>query len=443
MKTKGIELYFNDFFEKEKLDKNKKYLLAVSGGVDSMVLLNLFQVFNFKFSVCSCNFLLRSEESDDDILLVKTVCDKNKIKFYKKSFETKSYSKENNISIQMASRELRYEWFDELSKKNKYDFIVTAHHRDDNIETILFNFIKTTGYKGISGIQKKSKNLIRPLLDLDKKDLISYAKNKKLSWRDDSSNEDDKYSRNKIRNKVIPLLSEINNSLGKSILESSKRINKVEEFMVYHLNEFTKKYVNHSSNFVEVNKSFLNDSYYELLIYDFLREYGFKYDQISQFIKIIKKNNNQKFYSKKYTLCNDRYSFFIVNSDTKNKVNIQIKSIGEISKEGIKLSLSKYDKQNFILNNNKSNAQLDYDKVLFPLTFRKYKKGEKFIPLGMKKHKKISSFLSDAKVSWYEKNNQFIIEDSNKKIIWVVGHQISDEYKVKSSTKTILDFEII
>ena len=280
-------------------------------------------------------------------------------------------------------------------------------------------------------------------MDLDKKDLISYAKNKKLSWRDDSSNEDDKYSRNKIRNKVIPLLSEINNSLGKSILESSKRINKVEEFMGYHLNEFTKKYVNHSSNFIEVNKSFLNDSYYELLIYDFLREYGFNYDQISQFIKIIKKNNNQKFYSKKYTLCNDRYSFFIVNSDTKNKVNIQIKSIGEISKEGIKLSLSKYDKQNFILNNNKSNAQLDYDKVLFPLTFRKYKKGEKFIPLGMKKHKKISSFLSDAKVSWYEKNNQFIIEDSNKKIIWVVGHQISDEYKVISSTKTILDFEII
>ena len=443
MKTKDIELYFNDFFEKEKLDKNKKYLLAVSGGVDSMVLLNLFQVFNFKFSVCSCNFLLRSEESDDDILLVKTVCDKNKIKFYKKSFETKSYSKENNISIQMASRELRYEWFNQLSKKNKYDFIVTAHHRDDNIETILFNFIKTTGYKGILGIQKKLKNLIRPLLDLDKKDLISYAKNKKLSWRDDKSNEDNKYSRNKIRNKIIPLLSEINDSLGKSILESSKRINKVEEFIDHHLKEFTKKYVNHSSNFTEVNKSFLNNNHYELLIYDFLRGYGFNYDQISQFIKILKKNNNQKFYSKKYTLCNDRYSFFIVDSNIKNKVNTQIKSIGEVSKGGIQLSLTKYDKQNFILNNNRSNAQLDYDKVSFPLTLRNYKKGEKFIPLGMKKHKKISSFLSDAKVSWYEKNNQLIIEDSKKKIIWVVGHQINDEYKVISSTKTVLDFEII
>ncbi|MBV19733.1 MAG: tRNA lysidine(34) synthetase TilS [Cytophagia bacterium] len=443
MKTKDIELYFNHFFKKEMLDKNKKYLLAVSGGVDSMVLLNLFQVFNFNFSVCSCNFLLRSRESDEDVLLVKTVCDNNNIKFYKKSFETKIYSKENNISIQMASRDLRYEWFNELLEKNNYDFIVTAHHRDDNIETILFNFIKTTGYKGIAGIKKKSKNLIRPLLDIDKKDLISYAKIKKLQWREDKSNEDNKYSRNKIRNKVIPLLSEINDSLGKSIIESTQRINKVEEFVGYYLNDFKKKYVNYSSSFIEVNKSFLNNNYYELLIYDFLRVYGFNYDQISQFIKIIRNNNNQKFYSKEYTLCNDRYSFFIVDSDIQNKVNFQIKSLGEVCNNGIKLSISKYDKQNFTLNNNSSNAQLDYDKVLFPLTLRNYRKGEKFIPLGMKKHKKISSFLSDSKVSWYAKNNQFIIEDSNKKIIWVVGHQISDEYKVESSTKRVLDIEII
>jgi len=443
MKTKDIEQYFNDFFGKEKLGKNKRYLLAVSGGVDSMVLLNLFRVLKFKFSVCSCNFLLRSGESDEDISFVKSICDKNKIKFYQKNFETKRYSKENNISIQMASRDLRYQWFNDTLKKNKYDFIVTAHHRDDNIETILFNFIKTTGYKGILGIQKESKKIIRPLLDIGKKDLIRYAENKKLRWREDKSNNENKYSRNKIRNKVIPLLSEINDSLGKSILESSKRINKVEQFINYHLDEFTKKYVNHRPNCIEVSKSFLNDNHYELLIYDFLRGYGFNYDQISQFIKSIKNNNNQKFYSKKYTLCNDRYSFFIVDSDFKNKVNIQIKSLGEVSNRDIKLSISKYDKQNFVLNNNRSNAQLDYDKVSFPLTFRNYKKGEKFIPLGMKKHKKISSFLSDAKVSWYEKNNQFIIEDSNNKIIWLVGRQISDEYKVISTTKTVLDFEII
>jgi len=443
MKTKDIEVYFKDFFRKEKIDKSKKYLLAVSGGVDSIVLLNLFKVLRFKFSVCSCNFLLRSKDSDQDILFVKSICDKNKIKFYHKSFETKIYSDENKISVQMASRDLRYQWFNELLKKNNYDFLVTAHHLDDNIETILFNFIKTTGYKGISGIEKKSKNIIRPLLEIGKTDLIKYAKNNNLRWREDKSNYENKYSRNKIRNEVIPILSEINESLGKSILESSKRINKVEEFVDYHLKKFREKYVSHSTNFTEVSKTFLNESNNSLLIYDFLRSYGFHYDQISQFFKTIKINNNQKFYSDKYTLCNDRHSFFIIDSNFKNKVNIKIKSLGEISIGDIKLLVTKYKKENFSLNKNRSNAQLDYDKIVFPLTFRNYKEGEKFIPLGMSKNKKVSSFLSDAKVSWYEKMHQLVLEDSNKKIIWLVGHQINNEFRVNIKTKTVLDIEII
>ena len=443
MKSKDIEVYFKDFFRKEKIDKSKKYLLAVSGGVDSIVLLNLFKDFRFNFSVCSCNFLLRSKESDADILFVKSICEKNKINFYQKSFETKTYSVENNISVQMASRDLRYRWFNELLKKNKYDFLVTAHHRDDNIETILFNFIKTTGYKGISGISKKSKKIIRPLLDIGKKDLLKYAKNNNLRWREDKSNNENKYSRNKIRNKVIPILSEINESLGKSILESTKRINKVEEFIDYHIKKFKEKYVSYNSNFIEIKKSFLDEGNYSLLIYDFLRDYGFNYDQISQLMQSINKNNNQKFYSKKYILSNDRDSFFIFDSSFKNKINIEIKSLGEILIGDIKLSISRYEKDNFILNKSSSNAQLDYEKVLFPLTLRNYKEGEKFIPLGMKKNKKISSFLSDAKVSWYDKNNQLVVVDSNNKIIWLVGHQINNEFRVFNKTKTILDFEII
>ena len=186
MKTNNVLSYFKNFFLENKINTNEvTFLLAVSGGVDSIVLLELFKESRFNFSVATCNFNLRNKNSDKDLKFVNNICLENKIKFYSKSFNVSEFSKEKKISIQMAARNLRYKWFNKILKNNKYHYLVTGHHNDDNIETILFNFIKTTGYKGIGGIPKLKNNIIRPLIDLSKNDLLIFAKKNNLVWRED------------------------------------------------------------------------------------------------------------------------------------------------------------------------------------------------------------------------------------------------------------------
>ncbi len=440
-----IEKKFISYFKENNLSLNdKKYLLAVSGGVDSMVMLNLFLKFKLNFSVCTCNFNLRGIESEKDILHVEKFCKKRNISFFSKKFNTSEYSKKNKISIQMSCRNLRYSWFRSLIEKKDYDYIVTAHHNDDNIETILFNFIKTTGYKGMVGIPKSSNNILRPLLDIRKKEILLYAKNNEIDWRDDISNNDNKYIRNKIRNKLIPIISEINPSYDNSINKSFKRLEKLENFINYHIKKFVSQFVYENKKYVEVSKKFLNQNYDQsVIIYDFLGSYGFNYDQVSQIILAINKKNNKKFFSEEYMLINDRKSFYIFKKTSFQKESKEIKSLEKVFIGSKRISLTKYNIENFILNKNKNNAQLDYDKVSFPLVIRNFKNGEKFSPLGMSNNKKISSYLSDNKISIIDKINQFVVEDSSKSIIWLVGQQINDKFKVDSKTKNVLEFEII
>ena len=438
---KKFQTYLKEY---QKSFKDKKYLLAVSGGVDSMAMLNLFLKFKLKFSVCSCNFNLRGIDSKKDILLVESFCKKRKINFYSKNFDTSEHSIKNKISIQMASRDMRYSWFKSILNQNGYNYIVTAHHEDDNIETILFNFIKTTGYKGLIGIPKSSNKILRPLINIKKSEILSYAKKNNIIWRDDESNYDNKYVRNKIRNKLIPIISQINPSFNKSINESINRLQKLESFIDYHEKKFISKFVVDHKKYIEINKDFLNKNYDPLIIiHNLLSKYGYKYDQISNILVALRKSENKKFLSEDYLLINDRKSFFIFKKNSFNKESKKIKSIEGISIGSTRISLSKYDIEKFILNKNKNNAQLDYDKISFPLVIRNYNNGEKFSPLGMNNNKKISSYLSDKKLSIIDKMNQFIIEDSSKNIIWLVGLQINDKFKVDSKTKNVLEFEII
>ena len=317
MKTNNVLSYFKNFFLENKINTNEvRFLLAVSGGVDSIVLLELFKLSGFDFSVATCNFNLRKKDSDKDLELVNDICLKNKIKFYTKSFNVSEFSKEKKISIQMAARNLRYKWFNKILKNNKYHYLVTGHHNDDNIETILFNFIKTTGYKGIGGIPKLKNDIIRPLIDLSKNDLLIFAKKNNLVWREDESNAINKYSRNKIRNKIIPLLSEINPAIGKSIINSSKRLEKIESYIDYDLNIFKKRYVHTHIDHIEVDKKFIQEfNNYEIILYDLLETYGFNYDQISLFISCLNSNKNKKIIADKFNLVNDRNSFYIISNN--------------------------------------------------------------------------------------------------------------------------------
>ena len=445
METNKVEQYFKSFIKDNNLNSSKlKFLLAVSGGVDSMVLFSLFLKSKLNFAVCSCDFSLRGNDSKKDVLLVKNTCLDNKIKFFSKVFHTKKYSKSNKVSIQMASRDLRYEWFKKLINDNSIDYLVTAHHSDDNYETIIFNLLKTTGYKGLIGIPHSYDNIIRPLINVEKKDILDYAKNKSLRWREDKSNLENKYSRNIIRNQLLPIISNINPSYKKSILESSKRIGLVEKFISGLVEKFILKYENKDENFIQVDKGFLEDiENYQILLYDYLSDFGFNYNQISLFIKSLKSNYIKKFYSDKYILVNDRKSFYILNKFDKINTSYIIDKIEEFTINSLKFSVLKYPANNFILNKDKSNAQLDFDKIKFPLEIRNYRPGEKFVPLGMKGNKKISSFLSDNKVSFVEKMNQLVIVDSNENIIWLVAQQVDENFKVNNMTKNVIEFEII
>ncbi len=441
---KKIEKVFLSSFEESRIELfDNKYLLAVSGGIDSMVLLNLFLKFKLNFSVSTCNFQLRGKDSNEDVNFVKSYCQKNKIKFYSEDFNVLEYSKKNKISIQMSSRDLRYTWFKGYLNAG-YNYIVTAHHSDDNVETILYNFLKTTGYKGLVGIPKSSNNIFRPLLKIDKDDIRGYAKLNKLDWREDYTNGENKYLRNKIRNKIIPIFSEINPSFKDSIRKSVERLGNIQKFINEHKKKFIFNYVTTRKNFIEIDKSFLEkEDDMSVIINDYLSDYGFNYDQISLIILALSKRNNSKFFSDKYVLINDRKSFYIFREKIFKKEKVEIKGIGIVNVGSKKIEVKKYSNKLSPINRNKNNAQCDYDKVCFPVVIRNYKKGEKFQPLGMKNTKKISSFLSDNKVSFVDKMDQLVVVDAGGTVIWLVGQQINDKIKINTNTQNILEFEII
>ena len=445
MKTDSVQSYFKNFFIENDINlAEDKYLLAVSGGIDSMVLFDLFLKNNINFSVASCNFQLRGKDSDNDLKFVENICIKNSINLYSTVLDVDKFSTMRKISTQMAARELRYVFFKKILEKHKYSYIVTAHHLDDNIETIIFNFIKSTGYKGLVGIPFNKNKILRPLINTSKEEIEDYAVSNNISWRLDKSNNSNKYSRNKIRNEVIPLLKEINPSLGKSLTESLKRIQKLSHDIKTRIDLFIQKFVDFKDDYINIKKDFIDDiEKYEILLFDFFHDYGFNYSQIENIIKSLKAKNQKKFISLNYELIIERKSIFIITKDFLVKTRYESKEIENIVLPFFNLSVKKYKKSLFTLNKSNNNAQLDFDKITYPICIRNYKKGEKFLPLGMRKNKKISDFLSDKKVNYIIKLRQCVITDSTDSVLWVVGHQISNKFKVDSETKNILEFEII
>ena len=445
MKTDSVQSYFKNFFIENDINlAEDKYLLAVSGGIDSMVLFDLFLKNNINFSVASCNFQLRGKDSDNDLKFVENICIKNSINLYSTVLDVDKFSTMRKISTQMAARELRYDFFKKILEKHKYSYIVTAHHLDDNIETIIFNFIKSTGYKGLVGIPFNKNKILRPLINTSKEEIEDYAVSNNISWRLDKSNNSNKYSRNKIRNEVIPLLKEINPSLGKSLTESLKRIQKLSHDIKTRIDLFIQKFVDFKDDYINIKKDFIDDiEKYEILLFDFFQDYGFNYSQIENIIKSLKAKNQKKFISLNYELIIERKSIFIITKDFLVKTRYESKEIENIVLPFFNLSVKKYKKSLFTLNKSNNNAQLDFDKITYPICIRNYKKGEKFLPLGMRKNKKISDFLSDKKVNYIIKLRQCVITDSTDSVLWVVGHQISNKFKVDSETKNILEFEII
>ena len=420
--------------KKIKFPKDTKILLAVSGGVDSMVLLHLFDATNLPCAVAHCNFGLRGKESDMDEFFLKSITDVKKISFFSKKFKTEKYAKANKISIQMAARELRYSWFKQLKSKHAFNYIVTAHHRDDSVETLLINLIRGTGFSGLHGIQELVTDIIRPLLPFSKQQIHLYAKKQNITYREDSSNTEDKYMRNKIRNKIIPLMKEINPNVIEAIGKTIHRVQDVEKIYAEFISKKKKKLLLKKNNEYIINiKSLLKENSPEQLLYEIISEFGF-YDIVSVF-KSFNSASGKEFFNEKFYMIKDRNNLIISQYITSNSIVIDentnnIKAPFKIC--FVKAKMSAVDFQN---PPNKE-MYIDYNKLEFPLLIRSWQAGDSFIPLGMQGFKKISDYFIDQKFSLIEKKKAKLLI-SNNQIVCIVGERLDERFKLVGNSKKV------
>ena len=422
---------------------NDKILLAISGGIDSMVMAHLFEKSVFRYGIAHCNFSLRAEDSDLDEVLVQEYSNKTGVPFYSKKFNTIQEAKTRKISVQMAARELRYEWFEKLRNRHNYIYIAIAHNKDDVVETFLMNIVRGTGIRGLSGIKAKKGTIIRPILFLTRKEIVKSQENNNIAFREDSSNSSLKYSRNKIRHVLIPELEDMNPNFKNNLLKTISYTSDATEIFIESIKEKKKSILKEQSGQITINIDSLKKlKFASTYLYEFIKAYGFSKEVIPDIFFNLDKTSGKQFYSKTHRLIKDREQL-IITLIPKNEFPIYHieENCGEI-KTPIHLSFNKEKTDNeFKPVNSKKTAYLDYDQVKFPLTLKKWEKGDKFQPLGLSHHKKLSDFFIDEKVSLIEKEKAWLLV-SNKDIIWVIGHRIDHRFRVQEKTKTILKIEL-
>jgi tRNA(Ile)-lysidine synthase len=425
--------------EQKLVTRNDKVLLAVSGGIDSVVMLDLFRRSDFQFGMAHCHFHLRGHESDEDERFVKQLSRRYKSQYHVTHFNTETYARENKLSIQMAARELRYNWFEEICDQYGYTHVATAHNQDDVIETFLINLGRGTGIRGLTGIKPKSGRIIRPLLYASRSEIKQYADKCAIAYREDSSNLSVYYTRNKIRHEIIPLFEEINPSFRSSLVETIRKLNDIEDIYLNSIenikNELFEK--KGESAFIDLKK--LDSLPGKLtILFEILSGYHFISSQIAGIIDSLKAHSGKQFYSSTHRLIKDRNAFIITPLKESESKRYYIDEGMEQVREPISMDLLIVDYNNsFILPREKNIACLDYEKLNFPLILRKWHEGDYFQPLGMEHHKKLSDFLIDEKLSIAEKEDQWLIV-SDDDIVWVVNQRIDERYKITGSTSQIL-----
>lgn len=425
----------------------KKLLVAISGGIDSVVLTQLFYKLNFSISLAHCNFLLRGKESNKDEQFVKDLGNKLQIPTFTIKFETEKYATKNGISTQMAARDLRYHWFEKICKENQIDYIITAHQKDDIIETFIINLTRGTGLDGLTGIPEINGNIVRPLLPFTRNDILIYATRKKLEWREDSSNSSIKYVRNKIRIKVVPVLKELNPSLldtFQNTLENLKGSQQIVNDRIINIQQKISRTQNNELYFdVSKLKKLSNPKIY---LFELLKEYGFtEWDDIND---LLGAQSGKQVFSDTHRLLKNRDSLILSKITSEKNFSYQILEGANEIKHPIQLNLETIDihfdtknHQAKILNelifDDINTISIDYNKIKFPLTIRKWQKGDFFFPIGLNGKKKLSKYFKDEKMSLLEKENTWLLCSEND-IVWIIGRRLDDRFKVTKYSSKIL-----
>lgn len=424
----------------------QKVLVALSGGADSMALVHLFKMNNVDICAAHCNFKLRSVESDDDELFVIREMQKLGVKLHLKSFSTKRYAKDNSISIEMAARDLRYNWFNEIIIADNIDWIATGHHKDDSIETFFLNLVRGTGIKGLVGIQPVSGSVIRPLLSYSRKQIENFCFENNIPYRTDSSNLESVYTRNKIRNEILPLFQGINPSFNQTMDGNMKRLNQVNQYLLDNISEIKDELIVEKDNKLLISlKHIAKFKNTELVLFEVLYPYGFNGAVVKEVVSCIEQGvSGKQFYSQSYRLIIDRFNMILLPREDSDNNDLFYIDITDIFIENpIRFDIKKnLDIEGYVIEKDAHVGQYDAELLQFPLTLRKWKQGDHFRPLGMNHFKKMSDFFIDQKFSLKDKEDVWLLL-SGDDIIWVVGFRTDDRYKISAKTKKVTKITFI
>lgn len=428
--------------KKGLLSEGQKVLVTVSGGIDSMVMLHLFEQSGYEFGVAHCNFHLRGEESDADEQFVREVVQEHGIPAFFTDFETEEYARISGISIEMAARKLRYDYFEEIRRQHGYDFIATAHHRDDLIETFFLNLSRKTGIRGLTGIKEKSGKIIRPLLFAGRDEIEQYAARYYLEYREDSSNNEVIYQRNFIRHKILPLFSEMNPAFRKNMLTCISHLKEAEQVYDHFLEKERKRIVGRQNEQVLIDIEKLKSSAFpKILLLEILGEFNFNPSVVDDVFNSLDNLSGKQFFSRTHRVVKDREHLYISEArEGEDKLYYIERDDIELF-EPVDIIIEKLDVDDFSMIRDKNVACIDLDKIDFPLLIRKWKQGDYFQPLGMKGMKKVSDYFIDEKIPLHEKENTWLL-CSGKKIVWIMGQRLDDRFKITQKSRQVLKIEI-
>ncbi len=437
------------------LTPQSQVLLTVSGGLDSMVMLDLFVKLGIDVGIAHCNFGLRGAESDGDQMLVEEYASKNNVPFFIEKFDTKQYAKAQGISTQMAARDLRYAWFEKIRAFHHYDCIATAHHQDDNLETILLNLTRGTGLAGLHGIAARNNYVIRPMLFTNREKIEDYALKNNIAWREDSSNGSTDYKRNKLRKTVLPILKEINPKVESAVYEMSQRVAAAERMLSYQLSAggepliseqlYSSKQTHHTSYIKTISIKQLEAQIEPVEFLDYLlKKHGFSYGQCVAIWQNRDCETGKQYLSETHILTKDRDSFVLSPRQSGNFDDIVIESlernvikVQNLFNVNSHLTFEYLNEVND-LNTDRNTVFVNADALVFPLTVRRWRAGDWFCPLGMGgKRKKISDFLIDVKMPRSSKVEVLVIE-SDDKIVWIVGLRLDERFKISERVRNFL-----
>ncbi len=414
-----------------------RFLLAVSGGKDSVTMAHLFAEYPLHFGIAHCNFQLRGLDADQDLLFVQDLARQLKVPFFSQAFDTEQFAAKEKLSIQEAARQLRYDWLAQIRVDHQYDWIVTAHHAEDQLETFLYNFTKGSGIRGLTGIPAKNGRIIRPLLSTLPAQLQHFYQKKGLQHREDASNATDKYARNLIRHQVSPVLQQINPQLNSTSIRTFNILKETTQLLDAFIEEWKKTHIHQNQEEWKIPiQAVLSSAAPASLLYEVLRFAHFNTAQIQRIIDNAKHQHlsGALFQTASHELLIDRTHFLLRPRTTLDKSEEIILTDYKQSNSILHLEYHQQHPSNIFKDNKQ--IQVDAANIQFPLKVRRWQAGDSFCPIGMSgKHKKVQDLLSDSKLSLFDKEKIWILENGNEDIIWVIGLRMDERFKIRAKTE--------